>query len=59
MFWFIFGLIIIILLGVLYRRNVNHNYRIGSGLFKSSDNNLDEKEDFCDKDYYDKDGFQK
>ena len=57
--WFILGLVIIILLGVCYRRNVNHNYRMGSGLFKSSDSNLDEKEDFCDKDYYDKDGSMK
>lgn len=36
------------------RRMANHDYRFGSGLFKSSENNLDEKDEFVDKDYYDK-----
>lgn len=54
--WFIvLGAVLVILLGVCYRRNINHGYRMGSGLFKSSDDNLDEKDEFCDKDYYDKD----
>ncbi|MBQ4569408.1 MAG: hypothetical protein IJA62_05085 [Ruminococcus sp.] len=54
--WLILGLLSVILIGICYRRSINHGYRMGSGLFKSSDYNLDEKEELCDKDYYDEDG---
>ena len=32
------------------------NYRNGSGMFKSSEYNLDEKDEISDKDYYEEDG---
>lgn len=52
--WFIFAFIAIIgIICVAFLRNVNQNYRIGSGMFKNSEYNLDEKDDFSDKDYYD------
>ncbi len=57
--WLIFAVIAVVLIGVAYRRSANHNYRTGSGLFKSSEYNLEEKDDICDKDYYDKDGLMK
>lgn len=58
--WLVLPLIvIIIILAIAFRRGANHNYRIGSGMFKSSEDNLDEKDDFSDKDYYDKDGLMK
>lgn len=53
------GWIILIILGVvifalLGLRNANHNYTIGSGLYKNSDNNLNKDEylDPSDYNYY-------
>ncbi len=58
--WLIFWLIVVvIIMGIAFRRGCNHGYRFGSGLFKSSEDNLDEKDEFPDKDYYDKDGLMK
>ncbi|MCD8027021.1 MAG: hypothetical protein LUF33_08920 [Clostridiales bacterium] len=58
--WLIFILLIIVaILAIAYRRNSNHGYRFGSGLFKSSEDNLDEKDEFSDKEYYDDDGLLK
>lgn len=61
--WNIIGilafLIIIIIIGVSFRRVCNHNYRIGSGMFKNSENNLDDKTELSDMEYYDKDGLMK
>ena len=50
-FWFV---VCVAILAYGIRRMANHDYRFGSGLFKSSDSNLDEKDEFVDKDYYDK-----
>lgn len=47
-------LVCVAILAYGIRRMANHDYRFGSGLFKSSDSNLDEKDEFVDKDYYDK-----
>lgn len=52
------GLTIVIAV-VLMVRNFNHNHRFGEGLFKSSEFNLDEPDDFVDKEYYDKDALNK
>ena len=52
-------IIIIIIIGIACVRNRNEQFRFGSGLFKSSEFNLDDKDEFVDKDYYDKDGLLK
>ncbi len=49
-------IILILLIGTVFVRNANISYRTGAGLFKSSENNMDEKEDFSDKEYYDENG---
>lgn len=55
MFWLVFWfLVCVAILAYGICRMANHDYRFGSGLFKSSDSNLDEKDEFVDKDYYDK-----
>lgn len=57
MVWLIIVLLfLIIILGAVFARNANMSYRTGAGLFKSSDNNMDEKEEFSDKEYYDENG---
>ncbi len=56
LFWLF---IVIIIFGIAFRRNSNHRYRFGSGLYKSSEDNIEEKDDFVDKDYYDSDGLMK
>lgn len=56
--WIVFFIVIIILgLGIV--RVNKTNYRTGSGMFKNSEYNLDEKDDFSDKKYYDSDGLFK
>lgn len=58
--WPIFWLLVlVVIMGIAFRRNSNHGYRFGSGLFKSSENNLEEKEELSDKEYYDEDGLMK
>lgn len=58
--WLIFVLLaVVILIGAGAVRGSKTNYRIGSGMFKNSEYNLDEKDDFSDKEYYDKDGLFK
>ncbi len=58
--WLLFWLlVVVVIMGIAFRRGANHNYRIGTGMFKSSEDNLDEKEELPDKDYYDKDGLMK
>ena len=55
MFWLVFWfLVCVAILAYGISRMANHDYRFGPGLFKSSDSNLDEKDEFVDKDYYDK-----
>ncbi len=49
-------LIIVAILGIAFFRNCNQDYRIGSGLFKSSEYNLEDKDELSDKDYYKEDG---
>ncbi len=58
-FW-IFGIIVVGgLLAALMIRGFHYNHRIGEGMFKNSEYNLDEKDDFVDKNYYDKDALKK
>jgi hypothetical protein len=38
---------------------MNTSYRFGEGMFKSSEYNLEEKDDISDKEYYDKEGLLK
>ena len=58
--WLLFWLVVcVIIMGFAFSRGCHHNYRFGSGLYKSSEDNLDEKDEFVDKDYYDKDGLYK
>lgn len=57
----IFLIVIIIVVVILALRSANHNYTLGSGMFKSSDNNLekDKHNDISDYNYYnDKDKFK-
>lgn len=49
--------IIVVLLVIVMIRGFNYNHRIGEGMFKNSEYNLDEPDDFVDKNYYDKDAF--
>ena len=56
----IFIIIMVIVLAVaLMIRNYNSHHRIGEGMFKSSEFNLDEPDEFVDKNYYDKDALKK
>ena len=57
-FWIVLAFMFI-LIAIALRRGANHSYRMGSGMFKSSENNLDEKEEPSDKDYYNRDGLMK
>lgn len=58
--WLVFWLLVlVVIIGIAFRRGSNHNYRTGSGLFKNSEYNLEEKEEISDKDYYDRDGLMK
>lgn len=58
--WLIIGIVIVaVLAAVAAGKAMRINYSIGSGMFKHSENNLDEKEELSDKDYFDKDGFLK
>ncbi len=52
---------LLILIVVLARRNMNHNYTIGSGMFKMSDDNLEKDEhlDVSDYNFYDDKGILK
>ena len=56
-FFIIFMVIAIAI--VLMIRGYNYNHRIGEGMFKNSEYNLDEPDDFVDKNYYDKDALKK
>lgn len=58
--WLLIPLLILVaIIGAAVVRNMKTNYRIGSGMFKSSEFNLDEEDDISDKEYYDKDGLMK
>ena len=53
--------VIYVIIVVVARRNMNHNYTIGSGMFKMSDDNLQKGEhlDSADYNYYDNKGVLK
>ena len=57
LFWIVFAVVFIVF-AVIALRNMNHNYTVGSGLFKNSDGNLnkDEKLDVSDYNYYNENG---
>ena len=55
----IIGIAIVVIIGIAFVRSANSSYRFGSGMFKSSEYNLDEKDEISDKEYYDKDGLLK
>ena len=57
MFGFLLIAVIVIFCGIAFR-TINHNYTIGSGMFKSSEDNLEKDKhlDVSDYDYYNKDG---
>jgi len=46
-------LVIVAIIGVAYVKTSHLNYRTGAGMFKNSDKNLADKEEFVDKEYYD------
>lgn len=52
------AVVLILALVIVARRNMNHNYTIGSGMYKMSDNNLekDKHVDPADFDYYNSKG---
>ncbi len=52
---------IVIGMAIIARRNMNHNYTAGSGMFKRSDDNLKKQEyvDPSEYDYYNNDGVLK
>ena len=52
-------IILVVVIAVAVLRGSHQNYRFGEGLFKSSEFNLDEKDEFEDKDYYHEDGLFK
>ena len=56
-----FGILIFIVIVIavaLMIRGFNYNHRIGEGMFKNSEYNLDEPDDFVDKNYYEKDAYR-
>lgn len=58
--WLLVPLIVlIIILCVAFVRGNHQNYRFGEGLFKSSEDNLEENEELSDKNYYHEDGLFK
>lgn len=59
MHW-IFLIITIFILGLAFSRTANDHYHAGSGMFKNSDSNLDEKEvDISDVEYFNREGKMK
>lgn len=58
---FVFFIIIMVIAVAiaLMIRGYNYNHRIGEGMFKNSEYNLDEPDEFVDKNYYDKDALKK
>lgn len=58
-FWIFTLLVIVGVLVTMMIRGYNMNHRFGEGLFKDSEYNLDEPDDFVDKNYYDKDALKK
>ena len=59
LFMFFMIAIAVIVVVVVMVRGFNYNHRIGEGMFKNSEYNLDEPDDFVDKNYYDETAFRK
>lgn len=58
--WLLIPLIVlIIILGIAFARSAHTSYRFGEGLFKSSEDYLEEQDDLSDKNYYHEDGLFK
>ena len=58
--WLLIPLLILVaIIVVAVSRCANVNYRIGSGMFKSSEYNLDDQDELSDKDYYNEEGLFK
>ena len=52
--------VIVIILALAFSRRTNDDYHAGSGIFKNSESDLDvDKKDFCDVEYFNKDGKMK
>lgn len=52
--------VIVIILALAFSRRTNDDYHAGSGIFKNSEYDLDDdKKDFCDVEYFNKDGKMK
>lgn len=52
--------VIVIILALAFSRRTNDDYHAGSGIFKNSGYDLDDdKKDFCDVEYFNKDGKMK
>ena len=58
LFMFFMIAVAVIVVVVVMVRGFNYNHRIGEGMFKNSEYNLDEPDDFVDKNYYDKDAYR-
>lgn len=53
-------IVVVIIIAVAYSRTSNDGYHAGSGMFKNSENNLDDsRKDICDVDYFNRDGKMK
>ncbi len=58
--WLLIPLLILVaIIAVAVYRSANANYRMGSGMFKNSEYNLDERDELSDKDYYNEEGLFK
>ena len=58
--WLLIPLLILVaIIVVAVTRCANVNYRIGSGMFKNSEYNLDDQDELSDKDYYNEEGLFK
>lgn len=58
--WLIIPLIVVvIIIGFAFVRGNHQSYRFGEGLFKSSEDYLDEQDELSDKNYYHEDGLFK
>ena len=59
-FWLIFFVIVVVIIALGFSRNANDDYHSGSGIFKNSEYNLDEKDkDISDVEYFNRDGKMK
>ena len=58
-YWAMVIVVAVVIPVVLMIRYFNQNHRFGEGLFKDSEYNLDEPDDFVDKNYYDENALKK